>query len=1050
MEQQIRYCTTSDSVRIAYAIVGEGPPVVRVVGWFSHLEYELKSQYWSSILEVIGSQYLYVRYDGRGMGLSDRHVSDFSLEAHVRDLEAVIDSAGIERFGLDGLSQGGPTAITYAVRHPERVTHLVLYGSYARPKPAGLDLDTDEGRGQFDAMLTLMRHGWGSDTPAFRQMFTGLFMPDADGDSIREFNEMQRTSTSAETAATLFAEMMEVDVTDLLPKVSVPTLVIHRKGDAIVPFERGRELATTIPGARFLPVEGNNHAILPHEPELLVIGVEMDNFRREVLEAEEERRQAAGTGSEAQSSIEKDLIGRTLSRYQVLKKLGEGGMGVVYKAEDITLKRPVALKFLPLEFTESDEAKERFIREAQAAAALDHPNICTTYEIAEAEGQTFIAMAYVDGETLSEKIELGPLKTHEVLNITIQVAEGLRKAHRKGIIHRDIKSANIMLDEEGQAKIMDFGLAKLAGQTRLTKTATIMGTVAYMSPEQARGETSIDHHTDIWSLGVVLYEMLSGKVPFDAPSDAALLHKIIYEPEEPIGNVRQDLPLALEQAVLKMLQKDPRNRYEDMEALLYDLESIKTSATPITVEKEKTTPSIAILPFVDMSPQRDQEYFCDGMAEALINELTHIEDLKVIARTSAFSFKGKNVNVRDIGRELDVGTILEGSVQKAGNRLRITAQLISTAKGHHLWSERFDREMEDIFAIQDEITLAIVDMLKPKLLGTEQAKLARRQTVNLEAYNLYLRGRWFWNKMTKEGLEKAIEYFEQATEKEPNYAPAHTGVADSYLALSFWGFVPSKDVRREAKRSLERALEIDETLSETHTSLAMMRAVFEWDWPNAEREIKRAIELNPSYATAHHMYAALLMFLARFDEAIEEIKQALELDPLSLFINRDAGQFFLIAHRHEEAMETLQRAIEMDWNFSRVHSFLGLAYLSQSMYEEALAEFQIEEEVAEGWDPPTEGLVGTAYALMGKTDEAQQIFNHLVERSKQEYVSPFVLALFHLALGDDDQGFEWLDRAYEERDLFLCFLKMHPLFDILNVRSDPRYVALLEKIGLDK
>ncbi|UCD56546.1 MAG: protein kinase, partial [Candidatus Hydrogenedentota bacterium] len=530
------------------------------------------------------------------------------------------------------------------------------------------------------------------------------------------------------------------------PKITAPTLVIHRRGDAIVPFERGRELATTIPGARFLPIEGNNHAILPHEPELLIIGAEIANFTQEVFEEEKKREHAADIRSQPQSTIEKDLIGRIISRYDVLEKLGEGGMGVVYKAEDITLKRPVALKFLPSEFTESDEAKERFIREARAAAALDHPNICTTYEIAEAEGQTFIAMAYVDGETLSEKIQAGPLNTHEALDIIIQVAEGLRRAHRKGIIHRDIKSSNIMIDEEGQAKIMDFGLVKLAGQTRLTKTYTIMGTVAYMSPEQARGEASIDHRTDIWSLGVVLYEMLAGKVPFDAPSDAALLHKIIYEPEEPIGNYIPTLPVALGRAIHKMMQKDREDRYENMETLLSDLKSIRAGAVPTIELQEKTIPSIVVLPFVDMSPGKDQEYFCDGISESLINALTQLSNLKVIARTSAFSFKGQNLDVREIGKRLNVGTALEGSIQKAGERIRITAQLVDTARSEHLWSERYDRSVEDVFAIQDEITLAIVESLKPRLLGEEKARIGKRRTVDIETYNLYLKGRWFWGK----------------------------------------------------------------------------------------------------------------------------------------------------------------------------------------------------------------------------------------------------------------------------------------------------------------
>jgi serine/threonine protein kinase len=490
------------------------------------------------------------------------------------------------------------------------------------------------------------------------------------------------------------------------------------------------------------------------------------------------------------------MIGKTISHYKIIEKLGEGGMGVVYKAEDTRLKRTVALKFLPPELVQSAEWKERFIREAQAAAALDHPCICHTYEIDEVEGQTLIAMAYVEGQTLSEKIASGPLDVAESLDIVKQVAEGLSHAHGQGIVHRDIKPANIMLDSAGRTRIMDFGLAKLAGKTRLTKTASVMGTVAYMSPEQARGDTAIDHRTDIWSLGVLLYEMLTGRLPFDAPTDAVLLYKILHEEPEPIAGLLGTLPIALTRAIEKTMQKDPRNRYRDMAELVRDLRAVRSR---LAAAAESRSPSIAVLPFVDMSPGRDQEYFCDGMSEALINELTHIEDLKVIARTSAFSFKGKSVNVRDIGRELEVGTILEGSVQKAGNRLRITAQLVDTERGHHLWSERFDREMDDLFAIQDEITLAIVGKLKPKLLGEQQSRLAKRPTVDREAYSLCLKGRWYAAQHTEEGLRKAFEYYNEAIQKDPNCAIAYAGLAILYVLLAVFAFFPS---RRRSNHSM--------------------------------------------------------------------------------------------------------------------------------------------------------------------------------------------------------------------------------------------------------
>jgi len=440
------------------------------------------------------------------------------------------------------------------------------------------------------------------------------------------------------------------------------------------------------------------------------------------------------------------MIDKTISHYNILEKIGEGGMGVVYKAEDTKLKRMVALKFLPLELTRDQEAKERFIREAQAAAALDHQNICTIYEVDEYEGQTFIAMAHIEGQSLKEKIAGGPIKIDEAMNIATQVAEGLRVAHERGIIHRDIKPANIMLTEKGQAKIMDFGLAKLELGADLTKTATIMGTVAYMSPEQARGE-KVDHRTDIWSLGCVIFEMLSGRPPFKSGYDQAVLYSILHEDPQPIASLRSDIPHGIEKILHKCFQKDPRDRYKDAGSLIEELKTIdlrELAVFPSVSPKKDQPSSVAVLPFVDMSPQKDQEYFCDGIAEELINALTHIKDLRVVARTSAFALKSKNLDVREIGKILNVNTVLEGSIRKAGNRLRITAQLINVEDGFHIWSEKFDREMEDIFAIQDEISLAIVDSLKVKLLAGEKTALQKRHTDDPEAYNLYLKGLYFF------------------------------------------------------------------------------------------------------------------------------------------------------------------------------------------------------------------------------------------------------------------------------------------------------------------
>ncbi|MHC4541251.1 MAG: protein kinase domain-containing protein [Planctomycetota bacterium] len=774
------------------------------------------------------------------------------------------------------------------------------------------------------------------------------------------------------------------------------------------------------------------------------------------------------------------MIGQTISHYKILEKIGEGGMSVVYRAEDTTLRRHVALKF-PSEQVLADEAKKaRFIQEARASAALDHPNICTLYEIDEAEGKTFISMAHVAGQSLYEKIKSGPLSIDEAVDVSIQAAHGLYEAHEKGIVHRDIKSGNIMVTNSGQVKIMDFGLAKLAGETtetRLTQQGAIMGTVDYMSPEQAKGEP-VDYRTDIWSLGVVMYEMLAGELPFKGGVGQAVIHSILYEDPKCLRDLRRDVPAALEQTVQKMIQKDPSSRPDSMKAVIADLESLSPrsslSKEQVVAKRAKlkavgvvaailacvgilallylrpwaAQPSIAVLPFEDMSPDKDQEYFCDGMAEELINALSQIEDLRVIARTSAFSFKGKNVPIPDIGGQLNVATVLEGSVRKAEDRLRITAQLVDTTGGHHLWSESYDRDVGDVFAIQAEITSAIVDKLRPKLLGEEKARLAKRRTVDPEVYDLYLKGLYFQKKRTEAGANEAIEYLEQAIEKDPNYAPAYAGLALSYGLLPYFSPLPPKKVVPKAREMALKALEIDETLAEAHASLGFIKTWYDWKWEEGERKIKRAIELNPGYSQGHDLYAANLMFRARFDEALKEIEQALELDPLSVILHQDLAVVCRFARQFDRAIEAGKRAMTMDPSRMYAHHELGAAYFGKSMYEKALVEFQKEREVSGRANAWPEVYIGWIYVEMGKADEAQKLLEDLVERSEQEYVSPFILACFHFVLGRNDEGFEWLNKAYEEYDHEFCYLKIAWHFD--SVRSDPRYIALLEKMNLDE
>jgi serine/threonine protein kinase len=499
------------------------------------------------------------------------------------------------------------------------------------------------------------------------------------------------------------------------------------------------------------------------------------------------------------------MIGQTIQQYQIQQKLGEGGMGVVYKAEDGRLRRSVALKFLQPHLFASEFGRSRFVHEAQAAAALDHPNICTVYEIGEVGARTYISMAFIEGRSLREKIDSGPLRLNEVIDIGIQIAEGLLAAHGKGIVHRDIKSANIMVTPAGQVKITDFGLAKLAGRSKVTKTGTTLGTVDYMSPEQARGET-VDQRTDIWSLGVVLYEMISGLMPFRGTIDQAVVYSILHEDALPLTGVVADIPAGLTAIIGRALTKKLDDRYPNIPEILKDLNMLKreihakASKSDATVSKRQM--SIAVLPFANMSADPEQEYFCDGMAEDIINDLTSVEGLRVASRTSAFAFKDKHDDIREIGKKLRVRTLLEGSVRKAGKRLRITAQLIDVEDGYHLWSQRWDRDLEDVFAIQDEISENIVQALKVKLTPKAKRAIQKAATKNVEAYDLYLRGRELLRQWERSSIEKALKKFSTAIEMDPGYSLAHAGIADCYSVLF-------TDIDRN-KEHLENSLEASE------------------------------------------------------------------------------------------------------------------------------------------------------------------------------------------------------------------------------------------------
>ncbi len=733
------------------------------------------------------------------------------------------------------------------------------------------------------------------------------------------------------------------------------------------------------------------------------------------------------------------MIGKNISHYKILEKIGGGGMGVVYKAEDTKLKRTVALKFLPKEFTKDSQARERFILEAQAAAALDHPNICTVYEINESEDQTFISMAYIKGQSLKEKIESRPLKIEKALDIVVQVAEGLQEAHEKGIVHRDIKPGNVMLTEKDQAKITDFGLAKLEWGVDLTRTATIMGTVAYMSPEQARGE-KVDHRTDIWSLGCVLYEMLTGKRPFKSTNDQAALYSILNEKPVLMTEFRTDIPQKLEQVVEKCLEKDRRKRYKDMSAFTDDLKSIVLKTKLPVSEK----PSIAVLPFVNMSADPENEYFSDGLSEDLINALTKITNLHVVARTSSFAFKGEKVDIREIGQKLNVDNLLEGSVRKVGNRLRITAQLIKVEDGYHLWSDRFDRNMDDVFAIQDEITEKIMEKLLVAL-DVHKKTPQEHRPASLEAYDLYLKGRYCLNMFS---MDKALAYYNQAIEKDPEYALAYASVAEVYTLYSTgFDILPSKDAMPKARKAAQKALQLDPDLAEAYVSLGLVALSYDWDRKATKQYFHKALELNPNSSSAHQWIEFYWTYMeADPDTATVHLERAQELDPLNFLIKVRLGFMSIFERDYDRALDQFNALFDFEPNYAMLYLSFATAYALKGMYDEALSYGKKMME----FGPPVVAYVGNLgwfYALAGKKEKAYELLADLEERSKKGYVSSFWMAAIYLGLEEIDKAFEWFERAYKDRDSNMIYFTVPPIFD--PIRSDPRYQRLLEKMGLE-
>ena len=742
------------------------------------------------------------------------------------------------------------------------------------------------------------------------------------------------------------------------------------------------------------------------------------------------------------------MIGKTVSHYKILSKLGEGGMGVVYKAEDLKLHRFVALKFLPHSASD-DQTRERFVHEAQSASSLEHPNICSIHEIDETpEGQMFIVMPCYEGESLATKIERGPLKLNEALDIAIQVASGLSKAHEKGIVHRDIKPGNIITTGDGLVKIVDFGLAKLTGRTKLTRTGTTAGTVSYMSPEQLKG-ADVDHRSDIWALGVVLYEMITGETPFRGDYEQAMSYSIVNEAPKPVRSLCPDVPVEVERLIEKALSKDPNKRYQKATELLGVLQSLKRQFESKTAaaghDDAKGIPSIAVLPFTNMSPDPENQYFGDGLAEELINALAQIKGVRVAARTSAFRFRGGDVDIREIGEKLNVGTVLEGSVRKAGNRLRITAQLINIEDGYHIWSERFDREMHDIFDIQDEITRAIVDRLRIELVGPKDQTLVSCCTENLEAYSAFLKGRYYWNSLTPEGWAKSFELYQRAIELDPSFALAHAWLSTHYGSQAFWGDVAPKEVVPKVRAAAQRALELDDNLGLAHGDLAWVFWFSDWDFRAAEREFKRAFELDPGSALGRTNYALFLACRGRKEEAVREARLSLKLDPLSSLVAAWSSGALYGAGEVEEAIDTSLKAITLDSGHWQLYLHLGFAYLHASREKDAGAALEKAVDLSGGASAALAFLAATYY-VMGKNGEADRLLERLNERAKQTYVPPLFFACICVARGEPKAALAHVERAIQERDCFLDFFNnvLPPQIRL----GGPDVDALLAKVGL--
>jgi eukaryotic-like serine/threonine-protein kinase len=805
------------------------------------------------------------------------------------------------------------------------------------------------------------------------------------------------------------------------------------------------------------------------------------------------------------------LIGRQVGHYLVEKQLGAGGMGEVHLARDVRLGRSVALKLLDARFTGDAATRVRFLREARLASALDHPNICTVHEVGEAADRLFIAMQYVEGQTLRRVIGGRPLSLDSLLSISIQVADALSAAHAQGIIHRDIKPGNIIVTSRGQAKVLDFGLAKFLeraegeAETHLTMTGAVMGTPASMSPEQARGE-HVDHRSDIFSFGVVLYEMATGQIPFRGRSKADVISAVLNQPQTPASKLNKDITMRLSAVIDRMLAKETSERYQRMDEVISDLRQVvkevggldrlfSSSDVPRGVvplvpprqprlfgafgrlirsraaivvftiiavlgvgltlaiyssRRGRSQPaipikSIAVLPFKPLIAESRDEALEMGMADTLINKLGNIKQVTVRPLSAVRQYTGLEQDAVSAGRGQKVDAVLDGNIQKAGDKIRVTVRLVRVADGHEIWSEQFDEKLTDIFSLQDAVSSKVSSVLAITLTGEEKKQLSKHQTGDVEAYQLYLIGRYHLNRLTDDGFRKGRDYFQQAISKDPNYALAYAGLADAHNRLSGWNAVSPHEGFPRARAAAIKALQLDEGLTEAHTQMGVVNFLHDWNFRSAEVEFKRAIEINQSNSDAHYLYGLYLAIMGRFEEAAAEMKLTQELEPLSLEKITGMGDVFYYQREYDLAIEQYQKALEMDPNSGFAHWALGNVYVQRGMYAEAIDEYKRSIPLS-GDSPDEPGSLAYAYALSGRRREAQALIEDLKERSKRSYISPTMIAFIHAGLGEKDQAFAQLEKAFDGRDFLLVNLRVDPMFDRL--RADKRFADLVRRVGL--